>query len=68
MEGRTMYDIIFNRLQPSLTEDEVVDFIRSDNTYAEWDDWTVRMTFRINSYLRSAPSIPGPDVNFLNSF
>ena len=44
-----MDDIIFNRLQPSLTEDEVVDFIRSDNTYAEWDDWTVRMTFRINS-------------------
>ena len=69
MEGRTIDDLIYKRDKPSLTENDVEAYVRqSHRNYQAWDEWPLRMTFRINSYLRTAPSVPEPDLDFLNSF
>ena len=69
MEGRTIDDLIYMRDQHSLTENDVVAYVRQSHpNYQHWDEWPLRMTFRINSYLRTAPSIPEPHLDFLNSF
>ena len=61
-------DLIFHR-DCSLTEDEVVAYVRrADPTNQEWDDWPLRMTYRINSFLRANGSNPEPDLNILNAF
>ena len=50
-------------------EDEVVVYVRrADPTQQEWDDWPLRMTYRINSLLRANVSNPEPDLAILNSF
>ena len=37
----------------SLTEDEIVQYVQDgDPNQRDWDDWPLRMTFRINSFLR----------------
>ena len=61
-------DLIFQRGERSLTEDEVVAYVRrSDHTPQEWNDWPLRMTYRISSFLRVNGSNPDPDLNILNS-
>ena len=68
MDGYTLDDLIFRR-DCSLTEDEVVAYVRRlDPTYQVWDDWPLRMTFRINSFLRANGANPEPDLDILNSF
>lgn len=69
MDGRSLEDVIHKRNPPSLTEDDVIDFSRhSDPDHDRWDDGVIRMTFRINSYLRSVPSLPEPDLSVLDLF
>jgi len=68
MDGYTLDDLIFRR-DCSLTEDEVVAYVRRlDPTYQVWDDWPLRMTFRINSFLRANGANPEPDLDILNLF
>ena len=68
MEGRTIEELIYKRGQPSLTENDVVEYVlQSHPNYQDWDERPLRMTFRINSFLRTAPSIPEPDLDILNS-
>ena len=68
MDGYTLEDLIFHRAC-SLTEDEVVAYVgRSDTMYQDWDDWPLRMTFRINSFLRANGSNPEPHLDILKAF
>lgn len=68
MDGYTLDDLIFRR-DCFLTEDEVVAYVRrSDPTYQEWDDWPLRVTFWVNSFLRAIGASPEPDLDILNSF
>lgn len=61
MDGYTLEDLIFQR-DCSLTEDNVVAYVRSsDPTNQVWDDWALRMTYRINSFLRANRDNPEPD-------
>lgn len=67
VEGYTLNDLIFRR-DCSLTEDEVVAYVRrSDLTYQEWDDLPLRVTFRVNFFLRANGASPEPDLDILNS-
>lgn len=69
MDGHTLEDLIFGRGDCSLTEDDVVRFVRSsDPTDQDWDDWPLRMTYRINAFLRTNRDNPEPDLAILNSF
>ena len=69
MDGRSLEDVIHKRNPPSLTEDHVIDFPRhSDPDHDGWDDGVIRMRFRINSYLRSVPSLSEPDLSVLDLF
>ena len=68
MDGYTLDDLIFRR-DCSLTEDEVVAYVRrSDPMYQEWDDWPLCVTFRVNSFLRADGASPEPHLDILNSF
>lgn len=65
MDGYTLNDLIFHR-DFSLTEDEVVAYVRhADPTQQERDDWPLRMTYWINSFLRANGSSPEADLNIL---
>ena len=69
MDGYTLDDLIFGSGECSLTEDEVVVYVRRvDPTQQEWDGCPLRMTYRISSFLRADGSNPGPDLAILNSF
>ena len=69
MDGHTLQDLIFERGDCSLTEDGVVAYFRSsDPTHQDWDDWPLRMTYRISSFLRPNRDNPEPDVDILNAF
>ena len=53
MDGLRLDDIIAGNREGSLTEDEIVEYVQSgDPNNRDWDDWPLRMTFRINSFLR----------------
>ena len=68
MDGNTLDDLIFHR-DCSLTDYEVVAYVRrTDPTYKDWDDWPLRMTYRINSFLRDSGSNPEPDLDTSNAF
>ena len=69
MDGFTMDDLIAGSGTGSLTEEDVVAYVRGgDPTEQEWDDWPLRVTYRINSFLRANPDIPEPDLAILNAF
>ena len=69
MHGQTMEDVIFQRPQPSLDEDAIVQFVRGEDPLGAWDDFTLRMTLRINRYLRfNPPNDTVPDLAILNLF
>ena len=63
MEGLRLDDVIAGRQEGTLTEDDIVAFVRAgDPTNQAWDDWPLRMTFRINSFLRANGPVPDPDL------
>ena len=50
MDGLRIDDVIVGNREGSLTEDEIVEYVQSgDPNHRDWDDWPLRMTFRINS-------------------
>ena len=68
VDGYTLNDLIFRR-DCSLTEDEVMAYVRrTDPTYQKWNDWPLRVTFRVNFFLRANGASPEPDLDILNSF
>ena len=53
MEGLTLDDLVTGKREGSLTEDDIVDYVQ--NGYPNergWDEMPLRMTFRINQFLR----------------
>ena len=65
MEGLRLDDVIAGR-EGSLTEDEIVAYVQSgDPNERDWDDWPLRMTFRINSFLRAQGPVDVPDLALL---
>ena len=72
MDGMRLEDVISGNREGSLTEDEVVAFVQSgDPTNQAWDDWPLRMTFRMNSFLRASGPVPEPDlaaIGFLDDY
>ena len=69
MDGLTIEDMISGSGTRSLTKDDVVAFVRAgDPTNQDWDDWPLRMTFRIDSFLLTDRDNPDPDIDLLNAF
>ena len=69
MDGLTLDDIISGNGAGSLTEDDVVAYVRSgDPNERDWDDFPLRMTYRINAFLRAQGPIEEPDLALLEFF
>ena len=67
MDGLRLDDIISGNIEGSLTEDEIVEYVQSgDPNHRDWDDWPLRMTFRINSFLRQQGNVGEPDLAVLD--
>ena len=65
MDGLRLDDVIAGR-EGTLTEDEIVAYVQSGNpNEQDWDDWPLRMTFRINSFLRAQGPVAEPDLALL---
>ena len=63
MDGFRMDDLVAGRRVGSLTEDEIVQYVQDgDPNHRDWDDWPLRMTFRINSFLREHGPVGEPDL------
>ena len=63
MEGLRLDDVIAGNSEGTLPEDDIVVYVRAGNsTNQAWDDWPLRMTFRINSFLRVNGPVPEPDL------
>ena len=63
MDGLRLDDIISGNREGSLTEDEIVEYVQSgDPNHRDWDDWPLRMTFRINSFLREHGPVGDADL------
>ena len=63
MDGLRIDDVIAGNWEGSLTEDEIVEYVQSgDPNHRDWDDWPLRMTFRINSFLRAHGPVGEPDL------
>ena len=63
MDGLRLDDIIAGNREGSLTEDEIVQYVQDgDPNQREWDEWPLRMTFRINSFLREQGPVGDPDL------
>ena len=66
MDGLRLDDVISGNREGSLTEDEIVAYVQNrDPTNQDWDEWPLRMTFRINSFLRVHGPVPEPDLAVL---
>ena len=66
MDGLRLDDIIAGNREGSLTEDEIVEYVQSgDPNDRDWDDWPLRMTFRINSFLREHGPVGDADLEAL---
>ena len=69
MEGLTLDDVIAGNGVGSLTEDDIVTYVQSGHPNdREWDDLPLRMTYRINAFLRAQGPIPEPDLAVLELF
>ena len=69
MDGLRLDDIISGNREGSLTEDEIVEYVQSgDPNHRDWDDFPLRMTFRINSFLRQQGDVGEPDLEALDFF
>ena len=64
MDGLRLDDMIAGNREGSLTEDEIVQYVQDgDPNHRDWDEWPLRMTFRINSFLRQQQGPVGdPDL------
>ena len=63
MDGLTLDDVIAGNREGSLTEDDIVAYVQGgDPNDRDWDDWPLRMTFRINSFLRRQGPVGDPDL------
>ena len=63
MDGFRLDDLIAGLRVGSLTEDEIVQYVQDgDPNERDWDDWPLRMTFRINSFLREHGPVGEPDL------
>ena len=63
MDGLRLDDIISGNREGSLTEDEIVEYVQSgDPNHRDWDEWPLRMTFRINSFLRTHSPVGDADL------
>ena len=63
MDGLRLDDIIAGNREGSLTEDEIVEYVQSgDPNHRDWDDFPLRMTFRINSFLRQQGDVGEPEL------
>ena len=63
MDGFRLDDLIAGLRVGSLTEDEIVEYVQSgDPNHRDWDDFPLRMTFRINSFLRGQGDVGEPDL------
>ena len=66
MDGLTLDDVISGNRVGSLTEDEIVAYVRNgDPNDRDWDDFPLRMTYRINAFLRAQGPIDEPDLVLL---
>ena len=63
MDGLRLDDVIAGNREGTLTEDEIVQYVQDgDPNDRDWDDWPLRMTFRINSFLRTHGPVGEPDL------
>ena len=63
MDGLRLDDLIAGNREGSLTEDEIVQYVQDgDPNQRDWDDFPLRMTFRINSFLRQQGDVGEPDL------
>ena len=63
MDGLRLDDVIAGNREGSLTEDEIVEYVQNgDPNHRDWDEWPLRMTFRINSFLRAHGPVGEPDL------
>ena len=63
MDGLRLDDVIAGNREGSLTEDEIVEYVQNgDPNHRDWDDWPLRMIFRINSFLRGQGDVGEPDL------
>ena len=63
MDGLRLDDLITGNWEGSLTEDEIVQYVQEgDPNQREWDDFPLRMTFRINTFLRRQGDVGEPDL------
>ena len=63
MEGLRLDDVIVGNREGSLTEDDIVEYVQNgDPNDRDWDDLPLRMTFRINSFLRAQGPVGEPDL------
>jgi len=63
MDGMTLDDVISGNTQGSLTENDIVSYVQNgEPNVRDWDDWPLRMTFPINSFLRTQDPVPEPDL------
>ena len=63
MDGFRLDDMIAGLRVGSLTEDEIVQYVQDgDPNHRDWDDWPLRMTFRINSFLQAQGTMGEPDL------
>ena len=66
MEGLTLDDVISGNGAGSLTEDDVVAYVHNaDPNERDWDDFPLRMTYRINAFLRAQGPVEEPDLVLL---
>ena len=63
MDGLRIDDVIAGNRVGTLTEDDIVEFVQNgDPNHRDWDEWPLRMTFRINSFLRRQGDVGEPDL------
>ena len=63
MDGFRLDEMIAGLRVGSLTEDEIVQYVQDgDPNHRDWDDWPLRMTFRINSFLQAQGTMGEPDL------
>ena len=66
MDGLRLDDMISGNTRGSLTEDDIVAYVQ--NGYPndqDWDEYPLRMTFRINSFLRAQGPVDDVDLVIL---
>ena len=66
MEGLTLDDVVTGKTEGSLTEDDIVEYVQNGYPNERGrDEMPLRMTFRINQFLRRQGDIRDPDLALL---